>query len=138
MLPCSEHSHYHHGSLKSNYAHSQHHPSPPPNPIPRLRFSILDLGKLTSASLQPIRNHFVPSLKYRIGYVALGVSVGGIDEIPRGRPGTARSLLNPELPVSSTLSEHDKFLFRGMASIEPRHPAIYSSRDLQNVAPYFR
>lgn len=35
----------------------------------------------------------VPSLEYRIGYVALGVSVGGIDEIPQGRPGTARLLL---------------------------------------------
>lgn len=71
--------------------------------------------------------------------MALGVSAGGIDEIPQGRPGTARLLLNPELPVSTALSEHDKFLLRGSAAmVEPTPPAIYSSRDLQNVAPYFK
>ncbi len=65
--------------------------------------------------------------------------MGGIDEIPQGRPGTARLLLNPELPVSSTLSEHDKFLLRGSAAmVEPVPPALYSSRDLQKVVPYFR
>lgn len=137
MLPCSEHGHYHHGSQQSNYAHSQR--QPPPNPIPRPRCSILDLGKLTSASLQPIREQRVPSLEHGIRCVVLGVSMGGIDEIPQGRPGTARLLLNPELPVSSTLSEHDKFLLRGGAAVvQPVPPALYSSRDLQKVAPYFR
>lgn len=63
--------------------------------------------------------------------MALGVSMGGIDEIPQGRPGTARLLLNPELPVSSTLSEHDKFLLRGCAAtVEPTPTEMYSSRDL--------
>lgn len=66
-----------------------------------------------------------------IGCVALGVSMGGIDEIPQGRPGTARLLLNPELPVSNTLSEHDKFLLRGSAAmVEPMPPAMYRSLDL--------
>lgn len=56
--------------------------------------------------------------------MALGVSMGGIDEIPQGRAGTTRLLLNPELPVSSTLSEHDKFLLRGSAAmVEPVPPA---------------
>lgn len=49
-----EHSHYHHGSQQSNYAHSQHHHHPPPNPMLRPRCFTLDLGKLTSASLQPM------------------------------------------------------------------------------------
>jgi len=64
----------------------------------------LDLGKLTSASLQPIREQRVLSLEYGAGSVELGVSMGGIDEIPQGRQGKARLLLNPELPVSNTLS----------------------------------
>lgn len=65
--------------------------------------------------------------------------MGGIDEIPQGRPGTARLLLNPELPVSSTLSEHDKFLLGGSAAmVEPTPPAMHNRRDLQNVAQYFK
>ena len=114
-------------------------PLPPSDPIPRPRCSVLDLGRLTSAPLQPIREQCVASLEYGIGRVALGVSMGGIDEIPQGRPGTARLQLNPELPVSSTLSEHDKFLLRGSAAmVESTPPATYSSSDLQTAAPYFR
>lgn len=70
--------------------------------------------------------------------MALGVSMGGIDEIPQGRPRTARLLLNPELPVSITLSEHDTFFFTDRAPcVEPTPPAMYSSRGFQKVAPYF-
>ncbi|KAM3605522.1 uncharacterized protein V6R79_000209 [Siganus canaliculatus] len=95
------------------------------NLILRPRCSILDLGKLTSASLRPITECCVASLQYGFSSVALGDSMGGIDEIPQGRPGTARLQLNPGLPVSSTLSEHDKFLLSGRAAmVEPTPPAM--------------
>ncbi len=54
--------------------------------------------------------------------------MGGIDEIPQGGAGTARLLLNPQLPVSGTLSEHDKFLLGGSAAMVEITPlAVYIS-----------
>lgn len=97
------------------------------------------LASSTQPPLQPIREQCVASLEYGIGCVALGVPMGRIDEIPQGRPGTARLLLNPELPVSSTLSEHDKFLLRGNAAmVELTPPAMYSSSDIQKSSPIFQ
>lgn len=84
----------------------------------------MNLSELTSASLKPIREQCMESLEYGIGYVTLGVSMGGIEEIPQGRSGTARLLLNPELPVSSTLSEHDVFLLRGSDTMLEQTPPL--------------
>lgn len=93
VLPCDEHGHYRHGSLRSNYA--LFHPNVHPPLCPRC--SIADLGELTSASLLPIGEGCVRSLfKNWIGGVALGGCEWGIDETPQGRAGTARLLLNPE------------------------------------------
>lgn len=127
MLPCSEHGHYHHGSQQSNYAHSQHHPHPDANPTPRPRCSIMDLGELTSASLKPIREQCVASLlEYGIGCVTLGVAMGGIDEKPQGRDGTARLQLNPEPAFQQHFVR--TFLSTGSAAmVEPMPPAMYSS-----------
>lgn len=70
--------------------------------------------------------------------MALGVSMGGIDEIPHGKPGTARLLLNLELLVSSTLSEHDMFLLRGSAAMAQAHTPcnVQLQRPLKKQ-PYF-
>lgn len=78
------------------------------------------------------------SLEYGIGYVTLGVSMGGIEEIPQGRSGTARLLLNPELPVSSTLSEHDVFLLRGSNTMleQTPPPATGRCRNLGKIDPF--
>lgn len=65
--------------------------------------------------------------------------MGGIEEIPQGRPGTARLLLNPELPVSSTLSEHDVFLLRGTdAMVEQTPPCNGQVQTPQYTSPIFR
>lgn len=107
MLPCSELGHYHQGSPQSNYAHVQHHPHPDANATPRPNCSIVDLGELNSASMQPIRERSVPSLlEYWIGCMALVSLREALMKYPREELAQQGCCSTLNLLFNSTLSEH--------------------------------
>lgn len=133
---CSVHGHYHHGSQQYNYAHQQH-PGPDANPTLRPRFSIVDLGDLTSTSSRPIRKQCVASLfEYAIGRVAPGVSMGDIDKTPQGRAGSARLPRKP----STCLSAHfvRTFLLTGTGAMVETCPLQCTRAWTQGAVQSFR